>query len=235
MGTSAIASGDSYGASGSATNIDGATIINSTLGNADATQANARFTTPVATTITTSTVLDASHWGKRIIFNSAGAITITFPQQSTLATVAGVWGEFENIGAGDVTFAVQGAESFTNGSNTLVAQGASGKFFRDTTTSWQVMGGTSTIIFEFLLEKQTPANTTYYGPLMKFSGSVTSLNGICNSGTINVAINFNGGTSMGNTVVSSSGVTAPISSNNSFVSGDRFTWVTTSNSSCADL
>lgn len=117
-------------------------IISTTLGNTDSTQADARFTTPV-TTITSDTTLGVSHWGKRLIFNSASALTITLPQQSTTATVAGVWFEYENIGAGTITFIKQGVETL-NG-NTSAAQYASGKVFRDTTTSWIVSGGTATV------------------------------------------------------------------------------------------
>jgi hypothetical protein len=117
--------------------------LTSPLGNTDGTQNNARFTTPVATTITGSTTLGASHWGKRLIFNSASAITITLPQQSTLTTVAGVWFEYENINTGLVTFVKEGSETLTG--NTTCAQNQAGKFFRDTTTDWFNFGATAIV------------------------------------------------------------------------------------------
>lgn len=107
------------------------------------TPANAQFLSPVnAQTGTTYTIL-ASDCGKVVTFNNAAAITVTLPQQSTTTTSAGFIFRFQNIGAGTVTFVKEGSETLTGNSTALT--GAGGTIIRNSTTNWQVMGGSSIV------------------------------------------------------------------------------------------
>lgn len=87
-------------------------------------------------TITNTTTLDASHWGKMIFFNNALPITITLPQQSTIPTTAGTYFYFCSVAnvTNTVTFAVQGSDTLTG--PTTCPSGSSGMFVRDRTTDW---------------------------------------------------------------------------------------------------
>ncbi len=126
-----------------ASTIDTSTITNSTLGGADSTQAIARYLDSIATTLVASTTLGVSHFGKYIPVNSASAVTITLPQQSTTPTLAGVHGRIINLGAGLVTVAKEGAETLTG--NTTIATNQTMDFERNTTTNWATFAGTSVV------------------------------------------------------------------------------------------
>lgn len=94
-------------------------------------------------TITTSDTIDATHLNRFVLLSSASDITITLPQQSTLTTLAGEWFRFLNIGVGNVTFVKEGAESLSG--NTIAITNAGGIVTRQTTTSWDIQGGTAII------------------------------------------------------------------------------------------
>lgn len=198
-------------------------IFKGSLGGTDGNQTDARFTTPVIT-ITSSTVLGVTHWGKRIILNSVSAITITLPQQSTLATVTGVWIEFENINTGLVTFEKQGSEGLTG--NVYAAQNADGKIFRDTTTSWNIFGGTAIIAYDFELNLPTLIDSVnyFFTVTAPCGGTILDVSQIAGTlvtaGTYTVAIegaNVGGLTGVTNTTAKT--ITAATSAN-TFLYGD---------------
>ncbi len=139
--------------------ITGGVIDGTVIGSV--TRANAQFYTPInAQTGTTYAVL-ASDCGKTITFNNSGAITVTLPQQSTTTTSNGFFFNYEVLGAGAVTFVLEGAD--TSQGYLLAQQGASGKVTRNTSTNWVLAGGTATrkgsMIFP---DVGTIANTTGY-------------------------------------------------------------------------
>ncbi len=127
----------------SSSTISSSTITSTTLGAADSTQATARYLDVIPSQITNSTTVGVSHFGCYVIINSASAITVTLPQQSTTATVAGVRMRFINIGAGLVTFAKEGSETLIG--NTICATNQTIDVNRDTTTQWVTFGGTAVV------------------------------------------------------------------------------------------
>lgn len=187
-------------------------------------------------TITSSTVLDSSYWNKKILFNSATPITVTFPQQSTLATAVGVNFECENISAGDVTIATQGAETLSG--NALFASGASGSVFRNTTTSIGISGGTSILTWQQTFAIETAANNAYNTIQLNFTGTLTSISTIARTGTCTATTAINGVnvTATAN-AVSTSNNTQAVTGNNTFLAANSYYLRTTisSNSGCQDI
>lgn len=204
-------------------------LVSTALGVTDSTQAEARFTTPVVT-ITGDTTLGASHWGKKILFNSASAITITVPQQSTTTTVAGVWFQYENINAGTVTFVKQGAETLSG--NTTVAAGAGGNMFRDTTTNWAGFGGTATLNMpglNFVIDTITTSETLtlvgFAGCSMTILGLYQKARSVGTAGSFAIKINGTDITGLGAVVPSTAGSYTTATAANTIVRGDQITIV----------
>lgn len=132
---------------------------------------------PNVQTGTTYTVLP-SDYGRIVTFNNASAITVTLPQQSTNATFAGFWFQYQNIGAGTVTFVKEGSETFTPASNTTAATGASGIIWRNTTTNWNNFGGTAIKNMPNLAPVDVNITTSNTIVLSGYVGTTTTLLGI---------------------------------------------------------
>jgi hypothetical protein len=91
----------------------------------------------------TSYTLAATDNCRLILFNNASAITVTLPQQSTLATADGFWCKVRNLGSGTITFIKQGAETL-DGNTTLIQYGEV-LIGRPTTTKWSIAYGTAVV------------------------------------------------------------------------------------------
>lgn len=219
---------------GTIANTDSETLTNTTLGNADSTQANARFTIPVATVITATTTLNASHWGKKLLFNPSSDIVITLPQQSTLATVAGTNLQWENIGTAKITWVKEGSETLTG--NIDGDAGSSGSVFRNTTTNWSVEGGTFVQGFVINYNLQTVSDNTF--PIIKpnFNGIITSISSICRSGTCTATIKIDSTavTATANSVSTTEDIEA-VTAANTFTNSNFINVTVSSNSSCLDM
>lgn len=169
----------------------GGTIDSAIIGSA--TLANAQFYSPVNVQTGTTYTIVASDCGKIITFNNASAITVTLPQQSALTTSVGFWFKFQNIGAGSVTFVKQGAETLTG--NSLAITNADGEIWRNSTTNWNVFGGTSVVEFSF--EKSIAAfalgDVRYFTTASPCAGTILDCTQIDASagtqGTYTIAIN----------------------------------------------
>lgn len=185
-------------------------------------------------TLTASTTLSYIHWGKRIIVNSASAVTITLPQQSTEATNAGTFLQIVNIGVGDVTLAKQGSETLTG--NTLLATNAVARVSRDTTTNWSVSGGTSVLTSSVPFTVDIVGNNTYSMAKMPFTGTIINLHSISRSGTCTATFSINAVTitATANSVSTTSQTQSP-TANNIFIAGDYLNVAVTSNSSCLGM
>lgn len=97
---------------------------------------------PNVQTGTSYTLADTDNC-RLITFNNASAITVTLPQQSTLATAAGFWCRVRNLGTGTITFVKQGSETL-DGNTTLIQYGEV-LIGRPTTTKWSVAYGTAVV------------------------------------------------------------------------------------------
>lgn len=89
----------------------------------------------------TTYTLVADDYAKLITFNNASPITVTLPQQSTLATTTSFFCEVLNLGVGAITYVKQGAETIDG--NTTQNQYTRVKIGRPTTTKWSVVYGTA--------------------------------------------------------------------------------------------
>lgn len=191
-----------------------------------------------AVVITSSITLDATHWSKALVFNSATPITITLPQQSTLATAVGTTNipYYENIGAGTVTFATQGSETFATGSNTTADTGARGAILRDTSTTWSLSGGTVVLTSSMQYAAATGGNGTFAIGITPGAGAVTAIGSVCTSGTItaNVTISNNAITVTASSVSSTPTTQVPTAAN-TFAAGEILRGVFTSNSSAVGV
>jgi hypothetical protein len=110
------------------------------------TRSNAQYLQPTRT-ITSSTTMLATDCSKFIYFNSAAAITITLPQQSTTTLAAGYGFNYKNLGAGTVTFVVEGSDVLRG--NTTAQTNASGTIYLQNITTqnnWDNYGGTTVIL-----------------------------------------------------------------------------------------
>lgn len=185
-------------------------------------------------TITSNTVLDETHWGKRILCNSATPFTVTFPQQSTLATLAGIWCELQNINSADITIAKEGAETLTG--NTLLATNATAKVTRSTTTNWTVSGGTLVSVGMMSFSVGTVGNVAYAMAKMPGAGTIINNHSICRSGTCTAtfAINATPVTATAN-AVSTSNQTQAVTAANTFVAGDYLNVTASANAACLDM
>lgn len=187
-----------------------------------------------AVTITSGMTLNATHWSKALVFNSATPITITLPQQSTLTTAVGTTNipYYENIGAGTVTFATQGSETFATGSNTTADTGSRGAILRDSSTTWSLSGGTIVLTSSMQFVLATGANNTYPIGFTPGAGTITAISSVCTSGTItaNVTISNNAITVTASSVSSTPSTQVPTAAN-TFAAGEIIRVVLTANSS----
>lgn len=177
---------------------------------------------------TTYTIVAADN-GKIITFNNASAITVTLPQQSTLTTSAGFTFKFQNIGIGTITFVKEGSETTTG--NTIAATGASGFIWRNTTTNWNIFGGTSTLNMPGINTLiQTVANNTYtimgyVGTPITILGAYQKARALTTAGTFSININGTGITSLTAVVPSTGGSYTTATGLNTCVRGDQITVV----------
>ncbi len=188
--------------------------------------ANARIqlnSAPNAQTGTSYTIALAD-FRKHVTFNNASATTVTLPQQSTLATIAGFHFTYQNIGVGTVTFVKEGSETLTGNSTAIT--GASGEITRNTTTNWNNFGGSSTVTDmvaagEIDLVTNNVYNIVLYaefaGTITAFTQSATSLG---TAGTYTIKINSTGVTGLG-TITNTTAITrTAATAANAFVIGD---------------
>lgn len=184
----------------------------------------------------TSYTIQASDAGKLITFNNASDVTVTLPQQSTLSTTTSFSFDFENIGAGKVTFVKEGSETITNTSNVEADLGAKGTIRRPTTTSWSIEGGTSVFVWEHSINVEIVSNVTYNAVKFNFEGLLTSISTKSRSGTCTATTSIDGTpvTATANSV-STSDDTQAVTATNSFATTDYLTTAITSNSSCEDM
>ena len=92
----------------------------------------------------TTYTLAADDYAKLITINNASPITITLPQQATVPTTTGFYGEVLNLGVGRITYVKEGVETIDG--NTTQDQYARVKIGRPTTTKWSIAYGTVTVI-----------------------------------------------------------------------------------------
>lgn len=100
-----------------------------------------QYLQPVNAQTGTTYTLVADDYAKLITFNNASPITVTLPQQSTLATTTSFFCEVLNLGVGAITYVKQGAETIDG--NTTQNQYTRVKIGRPTTTKWSVVYGTA--------------------------------------------------------------------------------------------
>lgn len=177
-----------------------------------------------AQTGTTYTLVAADFRGK-VTMSNVAAQTLTVPQQSTLVTAAGVSTIVENIGTGLITIVKEGAETLI-GQNTTIAAGATAIIYRDTTTSWSVFGGSSTVTDmvaggEIDLVTNNVYNIVLYAP---FAGTITaftqSATSLGTAGTYTIKVNSTSVTGL-TTVTNTTAITrTAASAANTFVIGD---------------
>jgi hypothetical protein len=177
-----------------------------------------------AQTGTTYTLVAADFRGK-VTASNVAAQTYTLPQQSTLTTAAGVSCYIENISTGTVTLVKEGSETLI-GQNTTIAPGATALIYRDTTTSWSVFGGSSTVTDmvaggEIDLVTNNVYNIVLYAPfagtISAFTQSATSLG---TAGTYTIKVNSTSVTGL-TTVVNTTAITRTVATAaNTFVVGD---------------
>lgn len=144
-----------------------------------------------AQTGTTYTITPGDN-GKIVTFNNASAVTVTLPQQSTAATIAGFGFFYQNLGAGTVTFVKEGAETLTG--NTTAITGASGEIWRNTTTNWNHFGGSVVVADVMSFNLQAVTNDPYNIVVVaKFAGTITgfaqSAKSLGTAGTYTIKIN----------------------------------------------
>lgn len=110
-----------------------------------AVNSSGAVTTNIAPNVQTGTTytLAATDNCKLITFNNASPITVTLPQQSTLATAAGFWCRVRNLGTGTITFVKEGAETIDG--NTTLTQYGEALIGRPTTTKWSVAYSTAVV------------------------------------------------------------------------------------------
>lgn len=203
------------------------TIDNMVIGST--TPANAQFLTPVNNQTGTTYTLVATDAAKMVTLSNASPVTLTLPQQSTLTTSVGYWAWIENKGSGTATIVKEGAETLKG--NTTLATNAVAWVYRDTTTSWQVFGGTATVNmpgYNTLIE--TVSNVTY--TLVGYAGNAGTLLGVyqkcralTTAGTFNIQINGVNVTSLTSVVPSTAGSYTAATGANTFARGDQITIV----------
>lgn len=208
--------------SGASATMDGV-VVGST------TPANAQFLTPINNQTGTTYTLSATDEAKMVTLSNASAVTLTLPQQSTLTTSVGYWAWLENKGAGTATIVKEGSETLKG--NTSLATNAVAWVYRDTTTSWQVFGGTATVNmpgWNTLI--QTVSNVTY--TLVGYAGNAGTILGVyqkcrafTTAGTFNIQINGVNVTSLTSVVPSTAGSYTAATGANTFARGDQITIV----------
>lgn len=184
-------------------------------------------------TLTSSTVLDTTHVDKVIYLNSASAITITVPQQSTSALSAGTVFTLHNINTGTVTVATQGADTYTG--NTQLDQYATLDIILRTAGSpnaYESVGGTSVVpvayeatfydiqngIDSYAVTPKLQEATTFTAVDYQFDG--TTLAGNLSAGGVNIT--------GGNLTFSTSMSTASLTANNVVAAGTFVKWIASS-------
>jgi hypothetical protein len=100
-----------------------------------------QYLQPVNAQTGTTYTLAANDYAKLITINNASPITVTLPQQSTLATTTGFHCEVLNLGVGAINYVKQGAETIDG--NTTQNQYARVKIGRPATTKWSIAYGTA--------------------------------------------------------------------------------------------
>lgn len=96
----------------------------------------------------TSYTLTATDNGTMIRTTSSSAVTITLPQNSTEALPAGFQCAVQKGGTGDITFAVEGADTLTSadGINTISTQYAAASVVKQATGDWWIAGGIEPVL-----------------------------------------------------------------------------------------
>jgi hypothetical protein len=215
-------------------NIDG-TVIGLT------TRSNAQYLQPTRT-ITSSTTMLATDCSKFIYFNSATAITITLPQQSTTVLAAGYGFNYKNLGAGTVTFVIEGSDVFRG--NTTAQTNANGTIYLQAIApqnSWDNYGGTTTLTTLFKVNSDSPtiySTVPYYFMVSADkSYTFTTIRYQCISGTATVSMYVNGTLTTGGSALSVSSTlnTSTLTANNAVVSGQIVELRVTASSSCVGL
>ncbi len=188
--------------------------------------------------ITSSTVLNGSHWGQYLIFNSASPITVTLPELATSFSTTATFFNFSNIGNGLVTFATQGSDTLTGNLSAICATGGNGTVTRTSSVNWNLSGGTQLLTGATgTLNVDTVGNNTYViVPSFPGTATITSLVSICGSGTCTATFAI-AGVNIGATANSVSSVkqTQAATSANTILAGNALTVTISANSSAVRM
>jgi len=192
-----------------------------------------QYLQPVNAQTGTTYTLVADDYAKLITFNNASPITVTLPQQSTLATTTGFHCEVLNLGVGRINYVKEGAETLDG--NTTQNQYTRVKIGRPTTTKWSVAYGTAlkpSQIEAARVPTNPVAGTIYYLTVkaknpFTITGFVQQASSLAGSpGTYTVSINgvaVTGLSAVANTTITETAATAL----NSVSAGDQVTIVLT--------
>ena len=204
----------------------------------DAVYASTTMAMPPNVQTGTTYTLVAADLFREVTFNNASAITVTFPQQSTLATAAGSIYRLHNIGAGTATMVKEGAETLV-GNPTLITN-ASCEVRRPTTTKWEVVGATATVTESFTVafsgaiindQVYDIVSPNYAGTIIDFSVRSTSL---AVAGTYTGKIGTTAITGISAIANSATRTVTAATAANTFVSGDVINWVPTGTTTLVD-
>ncbi len=183
----------------------------------------------------TTKTLAASDNGKLLIFTNAAGCAVTLPEQSNVALPEGFTCDYEQQGAVKLTFAKEGTDTITSGSNTEADFGAKGTIRKPTSTSYSIEGGTEVCGWEEKLTVATVANQRYNVIKLNFIGILTEVSTIARSGTCTATTDLATVTVTGTAnSVSTSDNTQAITALNTFTAGTYLGVTLSANSSCLD-
>lgn len=159
-----------------------------------------------------------------VTLNSVSAITLTLPQQSTVATTTSFTCAIQNIGTSIITIVKEGSETLIG--NITLPPGTQCIIRRPTTTSWSVFGGqaiVNMIGLTNLIQTVTDSTitlTAYAGCAGTILGVAEKADSLTTAGTFSIAINGVTVTGLSGVAPSTAGSYTAASALNTFARGN---------------